>query len=140
MHGILNCLNFFFSFFGVGDNNNNDEEIEKTLAILIGLIAGVALLIVFLSCLRKLCEKGKGTNIIGFFSLFLIPLYFVLFATWKKLIKLFYFILICFLYRRKINSSLWIVFLGVDSLFPPNPSLVNYLAFGGSFFCFSFWL
>ncbi|KAK2635411.1 hypothetical protein Ddye_030203 [Dipteronia dyeriana] len=44
------------------DNNedNNDEEVEKTLAILIGLIAGVALLIIFLSFLRKLCEKGKG--------------------------------------------------------------------------------
>ncbi|CAN0906141.1 Plasmodesmata-located protein 6 [Linum grandiflorum] len=41
-------------------NNNSDEEIEKTLAILIGLIAGVGLLIVFLSCLRKLCDKGKG--------------------------------------------------------------------------------
>ncbi|XP_015895423.2 plasmodesmata-located protein 6 [Ziziphus jujuba] len=45
---------------GENDSNNNDEEIEKTLAILIGLIAGVALLIVFLSCLRKICEKGKG--------------------------------------------------------------------------------
>ncbi|XP_050235077.1 plasmodesmata-located protein 6 [Mercurialis annua] len=43
-----------------GDGNNNDDEIEKTLAILIGLIAGVALLIVFLSFLRKVCEKGKG--------------------------------------------------------------------------------
>ncbi|PON47771.1 Gnk2-like domain containing protein [Trema orientale] len=42
------------------DDNNNDNEIEKTLAILIGLIAGVALLIVFLSFLRKLCESGKG--------------------------------------------------------------------------------
>ncbi|KAF5750124.1 putative DUF26 domain-containing protein 1 precursor [Tripterygium wilfordii] len=42
------------------DKNNNDDEIEKTLAILIGLIVAVALLIVFLSCLRKLCEKGKG--------------------------------------------------------------------------------
>ncbi|XP_065857666.1 plasmodesmata-located protein 6 [Euphorbia lathyris] len=43
-----------------GHDNNNDDEIEKTLAILIGLIAGVALLIVFLSFLRKVCEKGKG--------------------------------------------------------------------------------
>ncbi|CAN1133250.1 Plasmodesmata-located protein 6 [Linum perenne] len=42
------------------NSNNSDEEIEKTLAILIGLIAGVALLIVFLSFLRKLCDKGKG--------------------------------------------------------------------------------
>ncbi|KDP38102.1 hypothetical protein JCGZ_04745 [Jatropha curcas] len=45
---------------GGNDDNNNDEEIEKTLAILIGLIAGVALLIVFLSFLRKVCEKEKG--------------------------------------------------------------------------------
>ncbi|KAJ8770264.1 hypothetical protein K2173_012706 [Erythroxylum novogranatense] len=43
-----------------GNGNNNDDEIEKTLAILVGLIAGVALLIVFLSFLRKVCEKGKG--------------------------------------------------------------------------------
>ncbi|KAJ9153057.1 hypothetical protein P3X46_026546 [Hevea brasiliensis] len=43
-----------------GNDNNNDDEIEKTLAILVGLIAGVALLIVFLSFLRKVCEKGKG--------------------------------------------------------------------------------
>ncbi|XP_024030703.1 cysteine-rich repeat secretory protein 12 [Morus notabilis] len=45
---------------GKKDDDNNDEEIEKTLAILIGLIAGVALLIVFLSFLRKLCDSGKG--------------------------------------------------------------------------------
>ncbi|XP_020220817.1 plasmodesmata-located protein 6 [Cajanus cajan] len=42
------------------DNNQNDDEIEKTLAILIGLIAGVALIIVFLSFLSKVCEKHKG--------------------------------------------------------------------------------
>ncbi|KAL5553231.1 hypothetical protein UlMin_040632 [Ulmus minor] len=45
---------------GKDDDDNNDNEIEKTLAILIGLIAGVALLIVFLSFLRKVCEGGKG--------------------------------------------------------------------------------
>ncbi|KAK3221930.1 hypothetical protein Dsin_008955 [Dipteronia sinensis] len=45
---------------GSNDEDNNDDEIEKTLAILIGLIAGVAVLIIFLSFLRKLCEKGKG--------------------------------------------------------------------------------
>ncbi|GMI75212.1 plasmodesmata-located protein 6 [Hibiscus trionum] len=43
---------------GGNDTNNNDDEIEKTLAILIGLIAGVALIIVFVSFLSKLCEKG----------------------------------------------------------------------------------
>ncbi|XP_062110180.1 plasmodesmata-located protein 6 [Humulus lupulus] len=45
---------------GGKDDNSNDDEIEKTLAILIGLIAGVGLLIVFLSFLRKLCESDKG--------------------------------------------------------------------------------
>ncbi|KAK7320068.1 hypothetical protein RJT34_04798 [Clitoria ternatea] len=42
------------------DSSHNDDEIEKTLAILIGLIAGVALIIVFLSFLSKVCEKHKG--------------------------------------------------------------------------------
>ncbi|TKY60968.1 Cysteine-rich repeat secretory protein 12 [Spatholobus suberectus] len=42
------------------DSNHNDDEIEKTLAILIGLIAAVALIIVFLSFLSKVCEKHKG--------------------------------------------------------------------------------
>ncbi|XVF43577.1 hypothetical protein PTKIN_Ptkin02bG0050900 [Pterospermum kingtungense] len=45
---------------GGHDTNNNDDEIEKTLAILIGLIAGVALIIVFVSFLSKVCERGKG--------------------------------------------------------------------------------
>ncbi|GAU33489.1 hypothetical protein TSUD_72500 [Trifolium subterraneum] len=42
------------------DENHNDDEIEKTLAILIGLIAGVALIIVFLSFLNKVCDKQRG--------------------------------------------------------------------------------
>lgn len=44
-----------------GGNVDHDEndEVEKTLAILVGLIAGVALLIVFLAFLRKACGKGK---------------------------------------------------------------------------------
>lgn len=41
-------------------DNDNDEDIEKTLAILIGLIAGVALIIVFLSFLRKVLEGKDG--------------------------------------------------------------------------------
>ncbi|GLT27360.1 hypothetical protein SLA2020_023660 [Shorea laevis] len=45
---------------GNQDHNNNDDEIEKTLAILIGLIAAVALIIIFVSFLSKACEKGKG--------------------------------------------------------------------------------
>ncbi|CAL1390799.1 unnamed protein product [Linum trigynum] len=63
---------------GHGNNDdkddNNDVEIEKTLAILIGLIAGVALLIVFLSFLRQLCQKGKGYNPSLLFTSFSFPL------------------------------------------------------------------
>ncbi|GMI87609.1 plasmodesmata-located protein 6 [Hibiscus trionum] len=47
-------------FHAQNDTNDDDDEIEKTLAILIGLIAGVALLILFVSFLSKLCENGKG--------------------------------------------------------------------------------
>ncbi|KAL9389670.1 hypothetical protein Peur_018275 [Populus x canadensis] len=43
-----------------GHDNNGNDEVEKTLAILIGLIAAVALLIVFLSFLRKVCERERG--------------------------------------------------------------------------------
>ncbi|KAH7840077.1 hypothetical protein Vadar_012347 [Vaccinium darrowii] len=45
---------------GSNSNNNNDDEIEKTLAIFIGLIAGVAVLIVFLSLISKALEKKGG--------------------------------------------------------------------------------
>ncbi|XP_060185536.1 plasmodesmata-located protein 6-like [Lycium barbarum] len=41
-------------------SKSGDEDAEKTLAITIGLIAGVAVLIVFLSVLNKLCEKKGG--------------------------------------------------------------------------------
>ncbi|KAG5240518.1 cysteine-rich repeat secretory protein [Salix suchowensis] len=41
------------------DDDDDDDEVEKTLAILVGLIAAVALLIVFLTFLRKACGKGK---------------------------------------------------------------------------------
>ncbi|XP_049392860.1 plasmodesmata-located protein 6-like [Solanum stenotomum] len=41
-------------------SKSGDEDVEKTLAITIGLIAGVAVLIVFLSVLNKLCEKKGG--------------------------------------------------------------------------------
>ncbi|CAE6062532.1 unnamed protein product [Arabidopsis arenosa] len=43
-----------------GSRNNDDDEIEKTLAIIVGLIAGVTLLVVFLSFMAKSCERGKG--------------------------------------------------------------------------------
>ena len=49
----------FSSIFVYVDTNNDDDEIEKTLAILIGLIAGIALIIVFVSFLSKVCEKGN---------------------------------------------------------------------------------
>ncbi|XAR72204.1 hypothetical protein NMG60_11018768 [Bertholletia excelsa] len=39
---------------------SNDDEVEKTLAILIGLIAGIALLVVFLSFLNKVFENKDG--------------------------------------------------------------------------------
>ncbi|XP_028752484.1 plasmodesmata-located protein 6 [Neltuma alba] len=45
---------------GSDDSNRNDEEIEKTLAILIGLIAGVALIIIFISFFSKVCGTQKG--------------------------------------------------------------------------------
>ncbi|XP_059308829.1 plasmodesmata-located protein 6-like [Lycium ferocissimum] len=41
-------------------SKSEDEDVEKTLAITIGVIAGVAVLIVFLSVLNKLCEKNGG--------------------------------------------------------------------------------
>lgn len=64
---LLNFLKISKEFFnfctitiaGSNSNNNNDDEIEKTLAIFIGLIAGVAVLIVFLSLISKALEK-KG--------------------------------------------------------------------------------
>lgn len=56
----MRCLILLINLNNVDDSNHNDDEIEKTLAILIGLIAGVALIIVFLSFLSKVCEKHKG--------------------------------------------------------------------------------
>ncbi|KAM3281517.1 plasmodesmata-located protein 6 isoform X2 [Capsicum chacoense] len=41
-------------------SKSGDEDVEKTLAITIGLIAGVAVLIVFLSVVSKLCERKGG--------------------------------------------------------------------------------
>ncbi|KAL7000892.1 hypothetical protein U1Q18_002044 [Sarracenia purpurea var. burkii] len=41
-------------------SGSNDDEIEKTLAILVGLIAGVALIIIFLSFLSKVLENKEG--------------------------------------------------------------------------------
>lgn len=40
--------------------SSKDDDVERTLAIIIGLVAGVAVMIVFLSFLSKLCDK-KGT-------------------------------------------------------------------------------
>lgn len=45
---------------GNEDSKGNDNETNKTLAIIIGLIAAVALLILFITYLNKKCEKGKG--------------------------------------------------------------------------------
>ena len=57
-------------------DNDDDNEIEKTLAILIGLIAGIALIIVFLSFLRKVLG-GKGMSLHPF-KLFLFFYFFFL--------------------------------------------------------------
>ncbi|XP_022146427.1 cysteine-rich repeat secretory protein 12-like isoform X2 [Momordica charantia] len=47
--------------YGNGNNTkNNDDETNKTLAIIIGLIAAVALIILFITFLNKKCEKRKG--------------------------------------------------------------------------------
>ncbi|KFK33384.1 hypothetical protein AALP_AA5G006100 [Arabis alpina] len=43
-----------------GNGRNNDDEIEKTLAIIVGLIAGVTLLVVFFSFMAKSCDRVKG--------------------------------------------------------------------------------
>ncbi|KAF3775593.1 Cysteine-rich repeat secretory protein 12 [Nymphaea thermarum] len=42
------------------DSYTGGDEAGKTLAIIIGLFAGVALLILFLTYLRKSCSNGKG--------------------------------------------------------------------------------
>ncbi|KAM7271029.1 hypothetical protein ACFE04_030243 [Oxalis oulophora] len=49
--------------------NHNDDDIEKTLAIIIGLIAAVAILIIFLSCLRKCCDKAGKEKVPIIFAL-----------------------------------------------------------------------
>ncbi|KAM7484694.1 hypothetical protein LguiA_000703 [Lonicera macranthoides] len=41
-------------------SSNDDDDVERTLAIIIGLVAGVAVMIVFLSFLSKLCDKKGG--------------------------------------------------------------------------------
>lgn len=37
-----------------------DEEVEKTVVILIGVIAGVAVVIIFLSLTATMCERARG--------------------------------------------------------------------------------
>lgn len=70
---LIKCLMFFFpfSFCSALDDHDDDDddELEKTLAILIGIIAAVALLVVFLSYFRKkLYGDEKGTNQISVLS------------------------------------------------------------------------
>ncbi|XP_047314545.1 plasmodesmata-located protein 6-like [Impatiens glandulifera] len=43
------------------DDNDDEDEVQKTIALLVGLIAGVAFLIVFISALSKFFEK-KGSK------------------------------------------------------------------------------
>ncbi|XP_023526414.1 cysteine-rich repeat secretory protein 12-like isoform X1 [Cucurbita pepo subsp. pepo] len=47
---------------GGNDGRNTDVEIEKTLAVIIGLIAGIAFIVVFLAFLSHYCEKRKGNS------------------------------------------------------------------------------
>ncbi|XP_074274956.1 plasmodesmata-located protein 6-like [Silene latifolia] len=47
------------SWYG-SNGSSQDDEIERTLAILVGLIAGIALLIVFFAFLRRLCDGKDG--------------------------------------------------------------------------------
>lgn len=49
-----------YSERGHHSGSDNGDDVEKTLAIIIGLIAGVALIIVLLSALNKLFEKKGG--------------------------------------------------------------------------------
>ncbi|PWA93586.1 Gnk2-homologous domain-containing protein [Artemisia annua] len=41
-------------------SDDDDGDVDKTLAIIIGIIAGVAVLIVFLSMLSRLCDRKGG--------------------------------------------------------------------------------
>lgn len=45
---------------GFHDDNDNDDDVEKTLAIIIGLIVAVALIIICLSVWSKRCYKKGG--------------------------------------------------------------------------------
>ncbi|PON89078.1 hypothetical protein TorRG33x02_151530, partial [Trema orientale] len=46
-------------FYSKAHNDKSSDDGEKTFAIIIGLLAGVALIIIFLAFLRKICE-GHG--------------------------------------------------------------------------------
>ncbi|KAI3431230.1 uncharacterized protein J3R85_007964 [Psidium guajava] len=43
-----------------GGHGTTDEEVEKTLVILIGLVAGVAVVIIFLALIATMCERARG--------------------------------------------------------------------------------
>lgn len=47
------------------------NEGEKTFAIIIGLLAGVALIIIFLAFLRKICEGGGKFYFFNYYYYFL---------------------------------------------------------------------
>ncbi|PIN13006.1 hypothetical protein CDL12_14380 [Handroanthus impetiginosus] len=49
-----------YSERGYSSKSDNDDDVERTLAIFIGLIAGVAILIVFLSFLSKVFDHKDG--------------------------------------------------------------------------------
>ncbi|KAF8040194.1 hypothetical protein BT93_B2429 [Corymbia citriodora subsp. variegata] len=43
-----------------GGHGTSDEEVEKTVVILIGVIVGVAVVILFLSLMATMCERARG--------------------------------------------------------------------------------
>lgn len=55
---MLNNL-IFDSYGECGVAGKSDNDGQKTFAIIIGLLAGVAILIIFLAFLRRICE-GHG--------------------------------------------------------------------------------
>ena len=52
----------FIIYYCTENDDDDDDELNKTLAIFIGLVAGVAILVVFLSFLSKaLDHKGNSS-------------------------------------------------------------------------------
>ena len=48
----------FLLFFGACTDSSNEDEVGKTVAIIVGVLAGIAVLIVLLS----ICRKAMSNN------------------------------------------------------------------------------